>query len=250
MLISLGCLTFIGCTAKVEMKSPPSLTYLNSNTSKKQITKSSINREKKVKNHTLEVSNQSLKNQNLSPNSTYQLLPKSDNNEGNKTNHIAQRISTGTINPGELGSYMTLTPTGQTNMLNNPLYELRLYANGRLINRFLTVTGRSHTQNRNRHQSGTEAPLPDGRYTVSRYAIPGSIAEAGDRFLPMQPLFKTGRTDLGFHVDPSFEKNNGEDGTSGCIGLISRQDLSQVLSFVRTHRPKFIDIKIQYLKRG
>ena len=157
-----------------------------------------------------------------------------------------QKIATRTVNPlNNLGSFMTLTPTGQTNALNNPLYQLRLYADGKLIHSFITVSGRTYTQERNRHQSGTEAPLPDGKYTVAPASIPGAIAEAGERFLPIQPQFKTRRTALGFHVDPSFEQNNGEDGTAGCIGLVSKEDLNQLLSFVATHKPKYLDVKIQ-----
>ncbi len=244
-LMFLSCLTFILCTANVEMVSSPSLTYIKSNIDKKQIKKLSINIENQGKLNTLGISKGGIsKSHNLSVESKFHLL-KSGSKQENKKNYLAQRISTGRINPGELSSYMTLRPTGQTNALNNPLYELRLYANGQLINRFFTVTGRRHTQDRNRHQSGTEAPLPDGKYTVSISTVPGNIAEAGDQFLPIWPLFKTGRTDLGFHVDPSFEKNNGEDGTSGCIGLISKQHLSQIVTFVRTYRPKFIDVRIQ-----
>ena len=158
-----------------------------------------------------------------------------------------QKIAARTVNPlNNSGSFMTLTPTGETNVLNNPLYKLRLYANGKLIDSFVTVSGRTSTQSKNRHQSGTEAPLPDGKYTVALSSVPGTIAEAGDLFLPIQPQFQTGRTALGFHVDPSFERNNGEDGTAGCIGLVSKEDLDKLLSFVTTYKPKFLDVNIQY----
>ena len=143
------------------------------------------------------------------------------------------------------GSYMTLRRTGKTNALGNPLYKLNLYSNGQLINTFNTVSGRAHTQHRNRHRAGTEAPLPDGSYRVARVAIPGTLVEAGDRFLPIQPRFQTGRSALGIHYDPSYEKNNGEDGTSGCIGLTSRRELSQVLQYVRTHQPQYLEVHIQ-----
>ncbi|MGB3639173.1 MAG: hypothetical protein WBA39_16595, partial [Rivularia sp. (in: cyanobacteria)] len=106
-----------------------------------------------------------------------------------------ERIEKGNTNPlNYLGNFMTLTPTGQTNTLNNPLYKLRLYADGKLIDSFTTVSGRTFTQAKNRHQSGTEAPLPDGKYTVANSTIPGAITEAGEHFLPIQPKFKTGRS--------------------------------------------------------
>ena len=156
-----------------------------------------------------------------------------------------QKIEKENTNPlNYFGNFMTLTATGKTNTLNNPLYKLRLYADGKLVDSFITVSGRTFTQAKNRHKSGTQAPLPDGKYTVATSTIPGAIAEAGDDFLPIQPQFKTGRSELGFHVDPSFEKSNGEDGTAGCIGLTSREDLDRLLTFVDKYQPEFLDVKI------
>lgn len=160
-------------------------------------------------------------------------------------NKSEQKNSQPQLTAAAKGSYMTLTPTGRVNALGNPLYQLKLYANGQLFRTYTTVSGRAFTQNRNRHRSGTEAPLPDGMYQVAKASIPGTIAEAGDRFLPIQPLFQTGRSALGIHYDPSFEKKNGEDGTSGCIALTNRQELSQVLNYVRTHQPKYLEVHIR-----
>jgi len=143
------------------------------------------------------------------------------------------------------GNYMMLTPTGKANARGNPLYDLKLYANGQLINTYKTVSGRAFTQGRNRHRAGTEAPLPDGRYEVAKASIPGTIVEAGDRFLPIQPLFQTGRSALGIHYDPSYEKKNGEDGTSGCIALTNRDKLTEVLNYVRTYQPKYLEVYIR-----
>ncbi|MHC5720642.1 MAG: L,D-transpeptidase, partial [Nostoc sp.] len=86
--------------------------------------------------------------------------------ELSKDNHKSQTIST------ELGyqrnsNYMTLTPTGEKNLLGNPLYELNLFANGQLIGKYRSVSGRAYTQTRDRNRSGTEAPLPDGIYKVA-----------------------------------------------------------------------------------
>ena len=142
-------------------------------------------------------------------------------------------------------NYLTLEPTGRTNTLGNPLYQLRLYADGQLIGAYTTVSGRANTQNRNRNTAGTEAPLPDGNYKVAKTSIPGTISEAGERFLPIQPLFWTGRSALGIHYDPSFEKGNGEDGTSGCVALTNKRDLDQVLNYVRTYQPKYFKVNIQ-----
>jgi hypothetical protein len=237
-LMSLLCLTGISCSANAGVSSLPGLTEKQSNVEQ--------NKELLPKKYADGKENPSyLKTDSTQVETISKSLQNTANKQAKRFQNPTQSISVGTYKPSTLGSYMTLTPTGRTNALNNPLYELRVYTKGQLVDSFITVSGRAYTQSRNRHQSGTEAPLPDGRYTVAKSATRGTIAEAGDRFLPIQPLFRTGRTFLGFHVDPSFEKNNGEDGTSGCIGLVSRGDLDRLLSFVRTHRPQFLDVRIQ-----
>lgn len=147
--------------------------------------------------------------------------------------------------PANRSSYMRLERTGRTNKLGNPLYRLCLYARGQVLASYDTVNGRAHTQNRKRHVSGTEAPSPDGRYRVARGIVPGTHPEVGGRFLPITPTFRTGRTALGIHFDPSFEKRNGEDGTAGCIALTKRSDLDEVLKSHRKYRFRYIDVDIQ-----
>ncbi|MEA5571450.1 L,D-transpeptidase [Calothrix sp. UHCC 0171] len=160
-----------------------------------------------------------------------------------KGNAKSKKVSVGA--GGAIRSYMTLIPTEKSNQLGNPLYELRLFANGQQVASYMTVSGRAHTQTRDRNRSGTEAPLPDGRYKIAKSVIRGTIPEAGDRFLGLQPTFRTGRTDLGIHYDPSFNLNNNEDGTSGCIALTNREELTQVLNFVRTYKPQFLEVSIR-----
>ena len=181
-------------------------------------------------------------NLNIEQYSLIKLSPKSQqlpNNFQLSNNKFSERLA------ATSGSYMTLRSTGKTNTLGNPLYKLSLYGNGKLIGTFNTISGRAHTQNRNRNRAGTEAPLPDGSYKVAKTPIPGTLVEAGDRFLPLQPLFQTGRSALGIHYDPSYEKHNGEDGTSGCVALTNRQELSQVLQYVDTYRPKYLEVHIR-----
>lgn len=134
---------------------------------------------------------------------------------------------------------------GRFNNISNPLYTLKAYKNGRLIYTFDAVAGRWNTQTRNRHRSGTEAPLPDGNYQVAGRSVPGTIAEVGGKFLPVYPLFQTGRTALGIHYDPSYNQLNGEDGTSGCIGLTNRADFEQILRFIEFNRPKTLIVDLQ-----
>lgn len=146
--------------------------------------------------------------------------------------------------PLSFDNYMTLKPTGQNNSFGNPLYDLELFANGQLITTYKTVSGRFNTQNRDRNVAGTEAPLPNGRYGVAKHYIPGSHPEVGGRFLSISPQFYTGRSALGIHYDPSYEKSMKDDGTSGCIALTNRNDLDEVLNYIQTYQPKFLNVQI------
>ena len=141
------------------------------------------------------------------------------------------------------GSFMTLTPTQKLNDLSNPLYHLTLYADGHCWI-YEVVSGRANTQNRDRNKAGTQAPLPNGQYRVAESTIPGTDPEVGKRFLPIQPLFRTGRSAMGIHYDPSFQKKNGEDGTEGCIALTKEQELEELLNKVHKYQPKYLEVKI------
>lgn len=140
-------------------------------------------------------------------------------------------------------AYMTLTSVKRKNTMGNPIYLLSLYADGQKIGEYPAVTGRAYTQSRNRHISGTEAPLPTGRYSVATSIVPGTHPEVGGRFLPIYPLFETGRSALGIHYDPSFDQNNGQDGTAGCVALTNKQDLDLILSFIRTYQPQYLEVQ-------
>ncbi len=161
-----------------------------------------------------------------------------------KTKEISGTDCYASVNPS---SYMTLEKTGRKNALGNPLYKLCLYAEGQLKGAYHTVTGRFYTQNRNRNRSKTQAPAPDGKYKVAKHITYSPLPEigVGQRFLQVDPLFPTARTELGLHYDPSFEKRNGQDGTSGCIALTSRANLDKVFQYFRTYRPKYMFVDIE-----
>ncbi len=136
------------------------------------------------------------------------------------------------------------------NKFNNPVYKLTAYRD-RTANysfQFDAVTGRGFTQSRNRYQSNTEAPLPDGSYAIAARVVKGTIAEVGGTMLPIFP--KPGfdrrmrRTALGIHWDPSFDKDAKEDGTSGCIGLTNKNHYYQVKNFVLKYRPRSLEVQI------
>ena len=246
ILMSLTCFAIASSNANAEVKIPKNLNSLQSSEKSQNFADklASFAREKINISHAAKSLLSGQINHSVLPQSSISDVSENIAQELSKEHHKSHKISTG-VGYQRNGNYMTLTPTGQANLLGNPLYELDLFANGQLIGRYMTVSGRAYTQNRDRNRSGTEAPLPDGRYKVATAATRGSIPEAGDRFLPIQPLFSTGRSSLGIHYDPSFNKNNGEDGTSGCVALTNREDLSQVLEYVHTYRPEFLDVTIR-----
>ena len=236
LLITLSCLAATSCSVNAEIKVPESLN--NGQLAEKSI---SANPEKVSSANTVQAPKKDELDKFASPvgNLTQISSPtdKQSLSKGNGKSH--QYLALGR------GNYMKLVPTDEVNQMGNPLYELLLFANGQQVGSYITVSGRAYTQTRDRDRSGTEAPLPDGRYSLAKRVTRGSVPEAGDRFLAIQPQFRTGRTALGIHYDPSFEKNNGEDGTSGCIALTNRDDLSEVLEYVRIYHPQFLDVTIQ-----
>lgn len=123
--------------------------------------------------------------------------------------------------------FLILKKTSQTvPKTKDPIWKLELLnKEGTVLDSLQAVTGRASRQTADRHVAGTKAPLPAGTYRIDRAGIergPFGDPELGSGFwIPITPLFATGRSDLGFHVDPSWGKLNGESGTSGCIGLVS-----------------------------
>ena len=136
------------------------------------------------------------------------------------------------------------------NKFNNPIYKLTAYRDrtSNYIFQLDAVTGRNFTQSRNRYQSSTEAPLPDGSYSVAARVVKGTIAEVGGTMIPIFP--KSGfdprmrRTALGIHWDPSFDKDAKEDGTSGCIGLTNKSSYYQVRNFILKYHPRSLEVQI------
>lgn len=121
--------------------------------------------------------------------------------------------------------FLVLKRSSQTiKTTKDPIWTLQLISkDGIVLDSLPAVTGRASRQTVNRHIAGTKAPLPTGTYRIDRAGIergPFSDPELGKGYwVPITPLFNTGRSDLGFHVDPSWGKLNGESGTSGCVGL-------------------------------
>jgi hypothetical protein len=156
-----------------------------------------------------------------------------------------RKLATNSLSPFT-GNYLRLVrnPSKGSNKLNNPIYTLEAYVNGRKYRSFNAVSGTATTQDRDRDKANTFAPLPDGLYKVSGTVVPSNIPEVGKTFIAIYPQFETERTDLGIHQDPSYNKKNYHDGTAGCIGLTTAADRDAINSFVTKYQPRNLIVKI------
>ena len=102
---------------------------------------------------------------------------------------------------------------------------------------FDAVSGTGHSQSANRNQGNSHAPLPDGLYTVSERITAGTVPGVGKTFIGIYPQFKTGRSDLGIHLNPNFN-HPGYNGTWGCIGLTTSADRDAINEFVLRYHPQ------------
>ena len=125
----------------------------------------------------------------------------------------------------------------QLQRTGDPIWDLRVEIPGEPVRHFEAVSGRADRQSANRHQLGSEAPLPQGTYTIGKIEPLGrqDPKELGPIWIGIEPLFPTGRRVLGIHLDPSAGIN-WNSGTGGCIGLIRRADMLSLAELVqRSH---------------
>ena len=158
---------------------------------------------------------------------------------------VGQRIATRL--PSLLsGNYLKLVrdPSKGTNDIGNPLYTLEAYVDGQIYQTFNAVSGTVNSQNADRNIGNNVAPLPDGLYAVSNQIVTGAVPEIGKTFIGIFPKFETGRNDLGIHLDPSFNKRNGYDGTAGCIGITTTTDRDAINEFVTKYHPHNLLVRI------
>ena len=144
------------------------------------------------------------------------------------------------------GNYLKLVrdPSKGTNDVGNPIYTLEAYVDGQKYQSFDVVSGTARSQNADRHQGNNAAPLPDGLYEVSNRIISGNTPEVGKTFIGIFPKFETGRNSLGIHLDRSFNKTNGYDGTAGCIGITTPTDRDAINEFVLKYHPHNLFVSI------
>lgn len=121
----------------------------------------------------------------------------------------------------------------------DPIWKVELVINGGVVDQVDALIGRSYRQSANRHTSGNKSPLPVGNYRIDKQGIVKERfhdPELGKGYwIPITPLFLTGRSSLGIHEDPSWGKANGESGTSGCIGLRTPEDTQRVVNWIRKY---------------
>ncbi len=166
--------------------------------------------------------------------------------ENSRSKSSSRKIAAVSRPPLSSGNYLVLVkdPSKGTNDRGNPIYTLEAYVNGEIQRSVNAVSGTGTSQNRNRNLPNTFAPLPDGTYNVSSQIVAGSIPEVGRTFIAITPRFETGRSDLGIHLDPSFNKQNGSDGTAGCIGITNQADRDAINQFVMKYNPRNLIVKI------
>jgi hypothetical protein len=145
------------------------------------------------------------------------------------------------------GNYLRLVrdPNRGTNDVGNPLYILEAYVRGEKYQTFTAVSGTARSQNFNRNRGNNSAPLPDGSYNVSSQIVAGTQYEVGKTFIGIYPSFQTSRTDLGIHLDRSFNQQNGFDGTAGCIGIATVAERDAINEFVAKYHPRNLFVKIE-----
>ena len=129
---------------------------------------------------------------------------------------------------------MLLSKSDKVNKLGNPIWLLTLPN----CKSFKAVTGRAKTQTLDRNQSGNHSPLPPGSNRVGEtHSTKGLNPELGGTwFIDLEPNFRTSRTQLGIHWDPSYERSKVDDGTAGCLALTNSQDLDSIEAAIRHNR--------------
>ncbi len=136
-------------------------------------------------------------------------------------------------------AFLILKKTDKTvKETKDPIWSLDLVNNQNIVLETLpALTGRAYRQTADRNTAGNKSPLPKGIYRVDRLsmaAAPFDDPELGRGYwIPVTPLFATGRSALGFHQDPSWGKLNGESGTSGCIGLQSAEATTKLVTWIK-----------------
>lgn len=131
-----------------------------------------------------------------------------------------------------------------TSFKTNPILNVDVYKNGNLLETYNTLSGRWSTQALDRNIAGNGSPSPNGTYTLMEETT-GYHAETGGVFLPYEANFSTERSALGFHWDPSWGLDNGEDGTVGCHAFKSLEDYKSFVETITSNNIKTLIINYE-----
>lgn len=135
----------------------------------------------------------------------------------------------------------------QVEATKDPIWSVALVVNGEVKQELPALIGRANRQQLDRHIAGNKSPLPPGKYRIERAGIemgPFSDPEVGRGYwVPITPLFQTGRSMLGLHQDPSWGLLNGESGTSGCVGFQSVSDTKEVVGWIKKYNISTMEVE-------
>ncbi|MBD2181264.1 SH3 domain-containing protein [Planktothrix sp. FACHB-1355] len=142
------------------------------------------------------------------------------------------------------GAKVVATQTNETIAGGLKVYRTQLIdSTGKVVNTVRCVSGRVSKQTP-ADVAGSQTPIPFGVYTFDR---PGAVDKASGEFggvwSPVTPTFKTNRSGLGVHYDPSAFKNNSQTGTSGCLATPTIEEREVMSNFIRTYKPTHLIIQ-------
>lgn len=131
-----------------------------------------------------------------------------------------------------------VTPSSETTALGERILNVDLMLDGQMVQRLQAISGKPDAQifrvGRD-SRSGSAEPLPQGTYVIGAVDRGAGLSQAiGNTFIPITPLFQTSRRYLGIHRDADRDRKGGE-GTLGCIGLLSQQDIDAIANFVTVY---------------
>jgi hypothetical protein len=149
--------------------------------------------------------------------------------------------------PNSKTATLVLIKTKETTKVKDPVWQLQLVREGKILSTLPALTGRADRQNHNRNTAGNKSPLPVGTYRIDRAGIVRetfSDPELGRGYwIPVMPQFATNRSALGFHHDPSWGRANGESGTSGCVGLRTPEDTLTLVEWIKHYNVHILTVK-------
>lgn len=128
---------------------------------------------------------------------------------------------------------VVITNFDKVNSQGNSIYKVEVIVDYKTTE-FFTLSGRAHTQSLDRNVANKEAPSPNGYYTIGNLTD-GYSYETGGVFLPYEPDFQTERSHLGFHIEPSWGLDNGEDGTEGCHAFETLEEFNAFYNIIKKY---------------